>query len=355
MELFLRDIAKMTGCQLVGDPDYVITNIADLETATPHDAAFLATPHYEKRIKYNKAMETSKAGVIFVESKDLIKEGRNFLVGDDPSSSFQVLIEAFLASKGPSTGFSGVHHTAVIHDDAELSDGVTVGPYSVIDKGVRVSSNTVIGSHCYIGVGVTIGSHCYLHPRVTIREHCEIGNKVILQPGVVIGSCGFGYSTDKYGKHTKLKQAGTVIIEDDVEIGANSSIDRARFKATRIGKGTKIDNLVQIGHGAELGEDNIIVSLVGVAGSAKTGKRVVMAGQCAIAGHLTICDDVICAGRTGITKSITKPGLYGGLPALPIKEHNKLQAYARRIEKYAKRIETLEKRLETFEKSQVMS
>jgi UDP-3-O-[3-hydroxymyristoyl] glucosamine N-acyltransferase len=355
MKLSLKDIAEMTQCRLVGDANHVITHIADLATATGSDAAFFATPHYEKRVKYGKAMEASNAGVIFIESDELVIEGRNFLIGEEPSRSFQVLIDTLLEEKGPRTGFPGVHPSAVVHDDAALADGVTVGPNAVIDKGVTVASNTVIGAQCHIGAGVTIGEDCLLHPQVTIREHCHIGNRVILQPGAVIGSCGFGYLTDKYGKHTKLQQAGNVILEDDVEIGANSCVDRARFKSTRIGKGTKIDNLVQIAHGVELGEDNILVSLVAIAGSAKTGKRVVMAGQSAMTGHITVCDDVICAGRTGITKSIKEPGQYSGKPATPIKQHQKQEAHQRRLEKYVKRITELEKRISAFEKEHMAS
>jgi UDP-3-O-[3-hydroxymyristoyl] glucosamine N-acyltransferase len=155
---------------------------------------------------------------------------------------------------------------------------------------------------------------------VTIRERCTIGNRVILHPGVVIGACGFGYHSDATGHH-KLRQLGVVVLEDDVEIGANSCIDRARFGETLIGRGTKIDNLVQVAHGVVLGEDNMIVGQVGIAGSATTGKRVVVAGQAAINGHVHITDDVILAARAGAIRSIDTPGKYGGTPAQPLKLH----------------------------------
>lgn len=188
---------------------------------------------------------------------------------------------------------------------------------------------------------------------MTVRELCIIGNRVILQPGVVVGSCGFGYITDKQGRHTKLNQLGNVIIEDDVEIGANTTIDRSRFKNTEIRRGTKIDNLVQIGHGVILGEDNIIVAQTGIAGSSKLGKNVILAGHVAVAGHLQICDRVVVAGCSGVTKSITEAGKYGGVPAVPLQEYNRNAVYLRNIEASIQKIKELESRLQALEASNI--
>lgn len=199
-------------------------------------------------------------------------------------------------------------------------------------------------------LGATIGSDCHLYPNAIVRERCQIGNRVILQPGAVIGSCGFGYTTDNRGRHSKLNQVGIVIIEDDVEIGANTTIDRSRFKATVIGRGTKIDNLVQIAHGVVIGQDNIIVSQTGIAGSTRTGNWVIIGGQVAITGHITIADRVMIAARTGISKSITEAGKYGGLPAVPLKEHQRHSVYLRNIEKYVKEIKELQDRLFELER-----
>ena len=175
---------------------------------------------------------------------------------------------------------------------------------------------------------------------------------MILQPGAIIGSCGFGYLTDAKGTHTKIDQLGIVVIEDDVEIGANTTIDRARFKETHVSRGTKIDNLVQIGHNVFLGPHNILVSQCGIAGSSKTGRNVVLGGQVGVIGHIELTDGVMVASRGGVSKSLTKTGKYSGAPALPLSEHNRQQVYLRKIETYVKRIEELEKRLSALEQLQ---
>ncbi len=195
-----------------------------------------------------------------------------------------------------------------------------------------------------------IGFDCLFHAHVTVREECVIGNRVILQPGCVIGSCGFGYATNREGKHQKLQQLGKVIIGDDVEIGANSTVDRSRFKSTEIRSGTKIDNLVQIGHGVIIGEDNIIVAQTGIAGSSQTGKHVILAGQVAVAGHIKICDNAIIAGRGGVSKSVENPGKYGGYPLLPLNEYNRMCVHMRNLENSSKKIKDLENKLNSLVK-----
>ncbi|HPE84710.1 MAG TPA: UDP-3-O-(3-hydroxymyristoyl)glucosamine N-acyltransferase, partial [Chlamydiales bacterium] len=185
-------------------------------------------------------------------------------------------------------------------------------------------------------------ANCTIYPHVTIRERSQIGNRVTIQPGAVIGSCGYGYTMDAKGHHNKLEQIGNVIIEDDVEIGANTTIDRARFKSTRIGRGTKLDNLVQIGHNVSLGEDNLIISQSGIAGSAKTGRHVFMGGQGGIVGHVDITDNVQIATRGGVSKDIKTSGIYGGGPVMPMKEFNTMQVHIRKLSSYAKRLKELE-------------
>jgi UDP-3-O-[3-hydroxymyristoyl] glucosamine N-acyltransferase len=184
---------------------------------------------------------------------------------------------------------------------------------------------------------------------VTVREKCLIGNRVIIQPGAVIGSCGFGYTTNAQGEHVKLEQLGAVVIEDDVEVGANSTIDRARFKITRIGRGTKIDNLVQLGHNVDIGHNNIIVSQTGIAGSVKTGKNVVFGGQAGVVGHLEIADFVMVATRGGVSKSITQPGKYAGGPVMGLSDYNRQQVHLRKITDYVKQIDALEKKVMELE------
>lgn len=339
----LAKIAELSQATLVGDENHCILGVESLETAGPEDASFLANP------RYREALSQSKAGVICIDRQTPIIEGKNFLISDDPSRTFQRIAQALLVSAFNRSGFEGIHPTAVIHPKAIIGQGVQIGPYAVIDQGAEIGEHTYIGAHVSIGPGVQIGSFCCIHPHVTIRERCTIGNRVTIQPGAVIGSCGFGYTTDAKGHHHKLDQLGFVLIEDDVEIGANTTIDRARFKTTRIGRGTKIDNLVQIAHNVTLGEDNIIVSQSGIAGSVKTGKHVILGGQAGIVGHLEIADGVMIATRGGISKSINQPGKYAGSPVMPLTDYNRQQVLLRKISDHVKKIENLEARLQELE------
>ncbi len=335
----LAELATYTQSKLVGNPDYVITNVADLDTAGITDVSFLSNP------RYNQAMQRSLAGAIFILPNSKTPEGKNYLIAENPSEAFQKTLEAFHGKTQELTGFADIHPTAVIHPTAKIGNHVTIGPYAVIDKEVEIGNNTFIGSGCYVGPFSKIGSDCVIHPHAVVREKCCLGNRVILQPGAIIGSCGFGYLTNKEGVHTKLNQVGIVSIKDDVEIGANSTIDRARFNVTEIGEGTKLDNLVQIAHGVILGPHNIFAAQSGIAGSASTGKCVIAGGQVAIAGHLHISDGVILAGRSGVTKSLTKPGPYSGMPAKPLAEHNRNGVFVRNLEIYVGQIKDLQKRI----------
>lgn len=336
----LKELATLTQSRLVGDPNHLIEDVADLESATPCEASFLSNPKYTST-RYENAMKATAAGVIFVAPTVTLIEGKNFLVNEDPSRAFQTAIEAIKRNL-KFTGYSGIHHTAIIHPSCKINGTIQIGPYVVIDEGTTIENGTFIGSGVYIGPYSKIGSGCTIHPHVTIRENCIIGNHVILQPGVVVGSCGFGYSTDKKGVHTKLNHLGNVVIEDDVEIGANSTIDRARFTSTRIGKGSKIDNLVTIAHNVKVGEHNLIAGQTGIAGSTETGNHVVLAGQCGVNGHIKITDGVIVSAKSGVSKSLEKPGVYGGQPAIPIDEHNRHEVYRRKIKELFNRINKLE-------------
>lgn len=330
----LLDLAKLTGAELVGDGNHQITNVADLEDATSSDASFLSNP------RYAPALKLTKAGVIFVENAEGHPSRLSYLVHPQPSAAFQKVLTLFYNKENGHSGFTGIHPTAVIHPSAKLGKDVQIGPFSVIDKNTVIGEKTTIASHCSIGPGTHIGSECFLHPNVTIRENCTVGNRVIIQPGAVIGSCGFGYITTAEGLHQKLEQYGTVILEDDVEVGANSTIDRARFKATRISRGSKIDNQVQIGHGVEMGPDNIIVAQAGIAGSTKTGRHVILGAKAGVAGHLKLEDGVRIAALAGVSKSLPK-GDYNGIPAQPIAEYNRNAVYLRNIGKYIELIKKI--------------
>jgi UDP-3-O-[3-hydroxymyristoyl] glucosamine N-acyltransferase len=339
----LQQLATLTGAQLIGDPNHQITGVGNLETASSHEAAFLENPRYEKQL------ESSQAGVIFILSSLTPPPEKNYLLSPTPSLAFQKVIELFIAL--PQSGFDRIHPTAVIHKEACIGQDVTIAPCAVIDRGVKIGPGCVIGPGVFIGADTVVGSECRFYANVTVREGCEIGNRVILQPGAVVGSCGFGYFTDNKGRHIPLKQLGKVILEDDVEIGANTTIDRARFKTTRICRGTKIDNLVQIAHQVELGEDNLIVSQVGIAGSTKTGRHVIMGGQVGVAGHIVITDGVMLAARSAVSKSLLQPGSYGGVPAAPLREAHLQFAQMRSLGKFIQRLKELESKVAELEKA----
>ncbi len=331
----LWKLAEITGSKVQGDPEYLITSVADLESATASDASFLSNPLYAPLLK------KTEAGVVCINSDAQQLAGKNYLICENPSLAFQKIAELLYGQRKP-TGFTGIHPSAVIHEQAKIGPNVTICPYAVVDAGAEIGAGTMVGPFAYVGSLVHVGESCILHAHSVIREYCWLGNRVILQPGAVIGSCGFGYSTNEKGEHIKLNQIGNVVLEDDVEIGANTTIDRARFKTTRVAKGTKIDNLVQIAHNVELGEHNILAAQTGVAGSSKTGRNVIMGGQVGIVGHVEIAPFTLLATRSGVSKSLPKSGKYAGGPVVSLTDHNKMQVHFRKIDEYAKRIEALE-------------
>lgn len=333
----LKELAERASATLIGDPSKCISGVDTLDEASENDASFLANP------RYREAMKSSKAGVICIDPETPPQEGGNFLVSKDPSRTFQIIAELLSMAQEP-TAFTGIHPTAVIDPSALIGKGASIGPYAVIDRKAVIGDGTSIGAHTFIGAAVEIGRDCHIFPSCTVREGCQLGNRVILQSGCVIGSCGFGYTTDAQGCHRKLEQLGIVVLEDDVEIGANSTIDRARFKKTIIRQGAKIDNLVQIAHNVEIGAHNILAAQTGVAGSAKTGHHVMMGGQVGVLGHVFVEDFTMIATRGGVSKSL-KTGKYRGSPAIPIAEYNRQEVYVRRLEEYVERIKALEKKL----------
>lgn len=337
----LEELSLITHSVYEGNPHHKVSSVNSLDSANAHDVSFLSN------LRYRDLLQSSKAGIICIHPKDVIEIKKNFLISENPSKTFQIITD-LLIEQTPSA-FTHIHPSCVVHPSASIEAGVTIGPNTSIDQQVKIGRGTVIYSNVSIGPGVEIGEDCVIYPGVILRERTLLKNRVILQPGCIIGSCGFGYITSQEGKHQKIEQLGNVILEDDVEVGANTTIDRARFKHTLICKGTKIDNLVQIGHNVCLGEHNIIVSQTGISGSAKTGKYVVLGGQAGIIGHVEIPDNTQIASRGGVTKSITKSGQYGGFPLQPYADYNKHRIYIRNIEKYAKKIDELEKKISDLE------
>ncbi|MFY7843467.1 MAG: UDP-3-O-(3-hydroxymyristoyl)glucosamine N-acyltransferase [Rhabdochlamydiaceae bacterium] len=339
----LSQLAHLTQSQFSGDPEFQVNGVDSLETASLSDVSFL------ENLKYKESLHSTKAGIVCVHPDIDRLPGKNYLISSNPSWCFQKIVDLILGKTYLPSSFQGIHPTAIVSEGAYIEENVSIGPYTVIDRGVKVQAGTYIGPHCFIGPDCEIGRECLIHPNVTIREKTILGNNVILQPGVVLGSCGFGYHTNQKGEHIKIPQLGNVVVEDFVEIGSHSVVDRARFKSTIIKKGSKIDNLVQIGHNVHIGEHNIIVSQTGIAGSSKTGQYVILGGQVGVVGHIEITDHVTVASRGGVSKSIKESGVYGGAPHMPLKEYHKQEAQLRQIGNLIRKIELMEKQIQEME------
>jgi UDP-3-O-[3-hydroxymyristoyl] glucosamine N-acyltransferase len=312
----------------------VIRGAAGLGEAGPEDITFLANP------KYRSQLATTKAGAVIV-SPDVETEGRAAIALKNPSQGWAVVLD--ILGRERTRRPAGIHPTAVIAATAKIGKNVTVGAHTVIEEGASVGDNTILYAQVYVGFDTTIGADCLVYPHVTFRERVTVGNRCVFQPGVVIGGDGFGF-TPSAGRQLKIPQIGTVVIEDDVEVQANATIDRGGVGVTRIGRGTKIDNLVQLAHGVEIGENGLVAALTGVAGSTKIGKNVVLAAQVGVVGHITIGDNVVAAARSGISHDVKPNQVIWGTPAQPIQDEMKMLASIRRLPKLFEEIKNLRKK-----------
>ena len=338
-QVTLSKLAQLVDGEVVGDPDLIIEGIADLEDAGPEHITFLANP------KYAGAVKSSKAGAIIV-SPEWKKLGKNLVVCADPYLAFAKIATFFSREeKAP----IGVSQHAVLEPDVTLGEDISIHPLVYISSGSRIGDRTEIFPGSYVGEDVQIGNDCTIFPNVTILKGTVIGDRVIIHSGTVIGSDGFGYAPSPEG-YFKIPQNGIVQIDDDVEIGANCTIDRATFGKTRIKQGTKIDNLVQIAHNVEVGEHTAIVSQVGISGSTKIGNQVILAGQVGVAGHLTIGDRVRVGAQSGIAHSVPPGKDISGSPAIEHRTWLKCSAIYPRLPQMRKNIRDLEKRIEILEK-----
>ena len=334
----VSELAVLVGGQLASGADgqAVVTGVASLNEALPGDATFFSSP------KYLPQLHTSKATVALVP-KDFSEQVPPSLIRcENPTNAFSKVVERF--APAPIVFAPGVHSTAVIGSDVKLGSDVSVQPYTVIESGAEIGDGTVIGAHCYIGHSARIGKNTYLHPKVSVLARCVVGNRVILHSGVVLGADGFGYEFQG-GKFVKVPQLGIVQIDDDVEIGANTAVDRARFGRTWIQSGTKIDNLVQVGHNVVIGMNSIICGQVGISGSTKIGNYVTIAGQAGVGGHIEIADQITIGARSGVIKSLTSKQIYLGFPAMPARQFKQDIAHLRNIHKLKARITRLEQLL----------
>lgn len=331
----LSEVASMVGGEVFGDSSVVITGISGIKEARQGDITFVANP------KYSSLMKTTSASAI-ITSYEVNNSSKPLVKTKDPSLAFARLVS--LVGPNKVRHPQGVHPTAIVAEGVSLGEDVAIGPYTIIEKGVSIGDSTIIYGGCFIGHDVKIGKDTLIYPQVALRERVEIGDRVIIHSGTVIGSDGFGFATVQ-GVQEKIPQIGTVVIEDDVEIGANVTIDRARFNKTLIGKGTKIDNLVQIAHNVIVGEHSIIVAQAGISGSTVVGKRVILAGQAGIVGHITIGDGAVVAAQAGVTKSIPNSTKVSGYPAKPHEQAKRVNACLQRLPIAYNKIKELEEQV----------
>jgi UDP-3-O-[3-hydroxymyristoyl] glucosamine N-acyltransferase len=323
MKITLAELAELTDSRLEGDGNYVVEGAASVEDAGPADVAFLENQ------KYCAKAAASAAGALFLKEEDaaaVVGGPKNRLYTESPKWGYARVLEKIYNEKWPKEAVE-ISPKADIHHEARFGPGVTVGPFTVIKRRTLIGDRTRVSAQCYIGYNVRIGKDCVIHPQVVINDFCQIGDRTVIHSGTVIGGEGYGYAVDtKTGCHRKVHQVGRVVIEEDVEIGSNATIDRAVTGETVIGSGTKIDNLVQIGHNCRLGKNNLLVSQVGLAGSTTTGNQVTLAGQAGVAGHLTIGDGAIITAQTGVMGDVAPRAILFGSPARPHREAMKLQA-----------------------------
>src|SRR5438552_4114759 len=325
----------MCGGELVGDPSLQITGAASLGEAVPGEISFYSDP------RYGTLLRKTRASAVFVPPDFAESITTAQIRVANPIKVFEQIVLKFAPK--PITFAAGIHPSAVVDPSAQLGERVSIQPYAVIEAGVRIGDDAIIGAGSYIGQETVIGAACLIYPRVTIRERSRIGSRVIIHSGVVIGADGFGFEMVD-GKHEKIQQLGIGQLDEDVEIGANTTVDRARFGRTWIQQGVKIDNLVQIAHNVVIGKNSVIVAQTGISGSTRVGERVMMAGQVGIVGHVEIADGSVIAAQSGVSKSVPG-GVWFGYPARPIEETKQQIAWIRSLGKLFARVKEIEKKL----------
>lgn len=339
MRKTLKEIAKVINGTVIGNADIVITGVAGIKEAREGDITFLANPKYISFAESTKASAIVTSHAIKIDSKTIIQT-------DNPSLAFTQLVSSF--SEYQPTHPKGIHSTVVLGKGVTLGREVAIGPYAVVEDNVNIGDKTVIYAGCYLGRGSRIGSNTLIYSNVCLGDNTDIGDRVIIHYGAVIGSDGFGFVTID-NKHHKIPQLGSVVIHDDVEIGANAAIDRARFDKTIIGKGTKIDNLVHIAHNVVIGENCLIVAQVGISGSTTIGNNVILAGQVGVVGHINIGDNSIVMAQSGVSKSIPAQSTFWGYPAKPADEAKRINACVQNLPKMHRTLNEIRKKIEDLE------
>jgi UDP-3-O-[3-hydroxymyristoyl] glucosamine N-acyltransferase len=340
MHKTLKEIAEFVEGELVGDDTIVIRGVAGIKEACEGDITFAANP------KYFPLIEKTHASAI-ITYRDVEKVSKPIIRTDNPSLAFTKVVSFIAPSqvKHP----KGIHPTAILGKELSLGNEVAIGPYAVIEDNVSIGDKSIVYSGCYVGRYTTIGTNALIYSNVSILEHVSIGNRVVIQSGTVIGSDGFGFVTID-GIHHRIPQVGRVVIEDDVEIGANVAIDRARFDKTVIGRGTKIDNLVHIAHNVIIGQNCFIVAQVGISGSASVGNNVILAGQVGLVGHINIGDNAVVMAQSGVSKSIPPGTTVWGYPAKPENIAKRVNACVQNLPRLYNTVAEIKNKMEELEK-----
>jgi UDP-3-O-[3-hydroxymyristoyl] glucosamine N-acyltransferase len=344
----LGEIAQRLNCRLEGDATTEITGVAGIEAAQPGQLTFLANP------RYRRAVETTRASALLVGNDVPLKPR----AGGESGASMPTL--ALLRSENPYLDFAraieffyqplhyapGIHPTAVIAPSAQIGAGAHIGPYCFVDEDVQIGRNAMLHSFVAIYRGARIGDNFFAHAHAVVREGCQLGDRVLLQNGVVVGGDGFGFAKQNDGRWYKMQQSGIAAIEDDVEIQANSCVDRATVGETRIRRGAKLDGLVLVGHASKVGEDALLCGQVGLAGSTTVGNRCVLAGQVGVAGHLTIGEGAVLTAQSGVPNDVPPGALYSGCPSIENKKWLRNMAALNRLPELQKTVRELEAEVE---------
>ncbi|MCU0857286.1 MAG: UDP-3-O-(3-hydroxymyristoyl)glucosamine N-acyltransferase [Pontiellaceae bacterium] len=337
----LELVQKING-SFDGDGSIEIHGVAGIREAGPGEVSFVAN------LRYAADAAATKASAVIVSEDWYTESPAQLIRVKNPDAAFAEAAVLFYTP--PPEAGAGVHPSSVVAPDAKLGQGVSIGPQCVIESGAVIGEGTVISAQCYVGFRSEIGAHSFLYPQVSLREFTKIGNRTVIHNGTVIGSDGFGYSVDGDGVRTKIPQIGTVEIGNDVEIGANVTVDRARFGKTKIGNGVKIDNLVQIAHNVIIGDHCVIIAQVAIAGSVHVGNKVIFAGQSGVAGHLCVGDGAVIGAKAAVTKDVPAGAYMIGVPALPAQKFKKTQAGIMLIPKLKERLAALAERVSKLEK-----
>ena len=337
MKKTVKELAQFLGGTVIGDENREISDVKGLAEAGSDDISFAVEP-------YTEYLPQVHAGAVITEKE--YPAGNNTLVlVENPRLAFSKLLELFHPRQSVQ---KGIHSTAVVDESAKIGENTAVMAYAVIGKNVNIGAGSVVYPYVFIGDNVTIGANAAIYPGAVIMENTVMGDNAVIRAHAVIGGEGFGFAT-KDGKHTRIPQIGNVTIGDDVEIGACTTIDNGTFGSTKVGRGTKIDNLVHLGHNVEIGEDCFVIAQTGIAGSTKVGNHVIFAGQTGCTGHITIGDNVTFAGKSGIVGNVASNTVNAGFPARPHIEWSRTQVYIKKLPDLAKTVKALEKRIAELE------